>query len=58
MGLGFEDEGAGLLGGVFISGGEGAEGTGEVGEGVLDNAFDEGFEGYAGFAEETAEIGR
>ena len=47
-----------MLGGVFISGGEGAEGTGEVGEGVLDNAFDEGFEGYAGFAEETAEIGR
>jgi hypothetical protein len=58
VGFGFEDEGAGGLGRVLIGGGESGEGAGEMGEGVLDDAFDEGGEGDAGFAEETTEIGR
>jgi len=58
VGFGFEDKGSGLVGRILVGRGEGGESAGEVGERVLEHAFDGGGERGAGFAEETSEIGR
>jgi hypothetical protein len=47
-----------MLRGVFVGCRERGEGAGEVGKVILYDAFDGGGERRAGFAEQTAQIGR